>query len=131
MQPPKKKKDDSSQAELIDRFLSNQSKELKVQSERIQLEKQDQQLNYDFARESLNVQLIDRRERRAQVNGIFKNLINLAYLVLILLALFVFACFYTNNLGLLKVLLWEISKLLIPGLGGFILGFTEVAKLPT
>jgi len=115
--------------DLIKKFIENQSQELTNESQEIELKKLNEKNGYDYACKALEAQKEDRKEHRKQVTLFMKYGFWLTIVFLIFLALFVWACIYTDNIHIIISVL-KVSAYMIPSaVGGYFIGLNKGKKV--
>ena len=119
---------DNPPTELITQFLQNQAEELKIQAQEIELRKLNEKNGFDYSCKALEVQKEDRKEQREQITTFMKYGFRLTIFILVLGALFVGACIYTDNINLIVSVLKVVAYIVPSALGGYFLGFNRGKK---
>lgn len=115
--------------ELIDKFLTNQSLELKNQSQENELRKLNESNSYDYACKALEAQKEDRKESRQQATLFMKFGFALTVIILILAALFIYYCISTGNISLLYSILKGLALVVPSLLSGYFYGLNRGKKI--
>lgn len=115
--------------QLIDKFLSNQSLELKNQSQENELRKLNESNSYDYACKALEAQKEDRKESRQQATLFMKFGFVLTIMILILTSIFIYYCINSGNISLLYSILKGLALMIPTLLGGYFYGLNRGKKI--
>lgn len=113
---------------LIEQFLSNQARELANHSEEIELRKLNEKNSFAYATKALEAQKQDRKEEREHKASFMKYGFWLTVVILILTALFVAGCMYTDNMSIVVSGLKVLAYMLPGTVGGYFIGLNKGKK---
>ena len=111
--------------ELLEQFLKNQSKELDLRVKELDLQRQADAHNYQYAQSSLDLQAKDRESSRVHLLSSRKTSYIFALIMFVLLAFILCYALYLNKdqiaMEIIKAAIFIISG----GAGGYALGKTH------
>lgn len=108
--------------ELIDKFLTVQSDEIKLRAETLQLQRRELDNSHELAKQSISANLQDRVEQRSHQFALVRYAAWFGALTLLAILVFCGFMAYLNKeavLGQLMALLVELVKYLVGGVVGY------------
>ncbi len=103
---------------LVESILTNQAREIELRKQAEDNKKQNLKYNYDLAKQSLQVQLEDRREQRAHQKVLWKWFMWFGAFLILIVSGFVCWALYLGK----ETFLLEIIRILFYGGSGFCAG---------
>ena len=108
------------------KLLDNQAAALRNQEAELELRKINEQNSHEYAKQALEVHKEDRQQERRYDSELFNKLFYFVSAILMLIAVFVGYCLYTNKLVILEKLLDIMLKHVLPLVSAFLIGrFTK------
>lgn len=95
----------------VEQMLQNQARDIELRGAQLELSREQEQHAYDYSRESLNAQAIDRREERTTRSGTIKHLCWIVVLIIFLILGFFGTLILTGH----ETVALELAKVLIYG----------------
>jgi len=116
------------QAELINKIFESQDKEMAIRKQELALAEKEQEQSFKYATKALEFQAQDRIDERK----IDKTKLNYGFYyalaILIFFGLFVFGCFYTDNVNLIVSIIKGLALIIPSSFGGYYFGFAKGKK---
>jgi len=114
--------------ELISQLLENQAKEIEIKAQELDLQKQQDENNFEFGKKALDAQLSDRKMQRDCNNNLQKNqYLLISFLSLIIVAVIIISLYFNKDAIAIEIIK-AVVFILAGGLGGYGLKSKEYSQ---
>ena len=108
--------------ELVGKLLAVQEKDLTLKAQDMELKKQADSNNFEFAKASLTANVKDREEQRKHFESIMRYILYFSGFVILALAIFLSLALYLNKDQVALEIIKAIILITSGGIGGYALG---------